>query len=423
MRSAASAIQGVLKAIAKIGLFLVIYHPLRVLILWFIPKSSGAKTKPVLIVQMDNVGDLILATGTLKHYQAAFPGREVILVCPQNHASLMTGLFPKTIGVDRKKFRFNLFYSIRVLAALKRLSPEILIHHSTIPFSTIEYFSLLTLAGAKHTVGYAGEPIFADPRGQSMYERTMMVLAYPLCRQKLDELVPSLDVHDRGASRLTSSLAHYKHLFESITGFKAEDYSLHLGDLKLEPPPTIPLKRYCVMGLGAAVAYRRWPPERFAEISSKILQAQDITTVLAGGKQEGGLVRSFIKIFPNAKDLTGTSLLELTALIKYSLLVISNETSYIPIAIALSKPSVCVLGGGHLGRCSLYGYPDINKWVYDEHAPCLGDNWMCGKSSPPNTPSPCIASVSEEIVATEVRNLLVYLGGTSGRYPQKLFYF
>jgi hypothetical protein len=62
---------------------------------------------------------------------------------------------------------------------------------------------------------------------------------------------------------------------------------------------------------------------------------------------------------------------------------------------------------------SLYGYEDINHWVYGSRKKCLCDNWQCIHEVGPMDPMPCIAEISSESVRKSLDALLSYLNQAS----------
>tara|TARA_R100001143_G_C3360893_1_gene135515 strand:+ start:16271 stop:17482 length:1212 start_codon:yes stop_codon:yes gene_type:complete len=71
-----------------------------------------------------------------------------------------------------------------------------------------------------------------------------------------------------------------------------------------------------------------------------------------------------------------TTILQLTEMIKRCDLLLSNETGVLHMATALKMPSIGILGGGHHGRFYPWGDPDINLKV-DKPMDCYHCNWYC----------------------------------------------
>ena len=66
------------------------------------------------------------------------------------------------------------------------------------------------------------------------------------------------------------------------------------------------------------------------------------------------------------RSINKTNLSELLNVINGSILVVGSDTSFIHLAIALKKPTVCVCYGNQVGADSCYGYEDINHWIFSE---------------------------------------------------------
>jgi len=125
---------------------------------------------------------------------------------------------------------------------------------------------------------------------------------------------------------------------------------------------------YCVIGLGSSFAGKNWSPEKFGQVA-RLFSERNVKVVLVGGSESANLVEAFKKAYGGEFiDLINkTNLSELTNLINGSVLVLGNDTSFVHLAIALMKPTVCPLYGKSIGADSFYGYEDINQWVFLEN--------------------------------------------------------
>ena len=106
-----------------------------------------------------------------------------------------------------------------------------------------------------------------------------------------------------------------------------------------------------------------------------------------------------------------TNLAELAELLRSAELLISNETSAVHIAVAVSTPSVCVLGGGHYGR--FMPYPsDIAggmSVVAIHKMPCFNCNWHCTQPHSAGGPVPCISNVTVQSVLEQIEVVLPHV--------------
>jgi ADP-heptose:LPS heptosyltransferase len=115
-----------------------------------------------------------------------------------------------------------------------------------------------------------------------------------------------------------------------------------------------PDKKYFLICIGSSNIKRQWPKENYLKLISLI--DNNYTPVLIGSSNE---LQQSLFIKENFKDhllnLVGkTSLLDLIPLINNAQFIISNESSFPHIAVALDTPSFVISNGNHLGRFSPY---------------------------------------------------------------------
>lgn len=391
-------LRGVGAIAVKVKWRLGVLHVLRRVFLAFVTRGAGAESR-VLVVQLDNLGDVALAAGALTSTIRAFPNKEVHLLVDRAAEEVAKQLTDRVIAVDRHALRATLLSSAKILGDLKRTGYDTVVHHSTIQLGLIEYYSAISAIGASQRIGYAGEAIFAAPAQQHWYDRFALRFVLPALEKTYTTLVPSFDERSSGR-KISHVLHHYEHFFRGFTAEgKTFDAVPVLRALESRRP-----KPYAVIGLGAAVAYRRWPVERFVEVARK-LEERGLELVLVGSPAERGLGDVFVALMPTAVNLIGsTSIAEVCELIAGAQVVVCNETAFAHITVALKRPLACVTGGGHLGRCSLHGYAST-VWVHAP-SPCDGDNWACGRSLSTGQVAPCIEVITVDMVTRGVNAAL-----------------
>jgi heptosyltransferase-2 len=125
-----------------------------------------------------------------------------------------------------------------------------------------------------------------------------------------------------------------------------------------------------VLALNAGAEYgsaKRWLPERFAETAIKIIERTDCRWLIVGGRGDVPIAATIEEKLRAAKFEEGTviniagktTLLDLCALLKFSKLLLTNDTGPMHIAAALGTPVVSVWGStlpeltGPLGNNSI----------------------------------------------------------------------
>ena len=127
------------------------------------------------------------------------------------------------------------------------------------------------------------------------------------------------------------------------------------------------LGAYCVIGLGSSYSGKDWQAAKFGEVA-EFLSKKGFAIVLVGGPESVKLVEDFEGSYQGEKVnlINKTNLNELCSVIKGSSLVIGNDTSFIHIAIAFKRPTICV-GYNTSGVDTNYGYQDINTWILSKN--------------------------------------------------------
>lgn len=107
--------------------------------------------------------------------------------------------------------------------------------------------------------------------------------------------------------------------------------------------------QHLVVGINPGAAYgsaKCWLPERFREVTMRLLQRQDITVVYFGDQGSAPLVKSICQGLPErVVDLAGvTSLRELACLISVCDVLLTNDSGPMHIADAVGTPLVALFG-------------------------------------------------------------------------------
>lgn len=171
-------------------------------------------------------------------------------------------------------------------------------------------------------------------------------------------------------------------------------------------------QKFCLLVPDAGDPYRSWPIDSFLQIS-KFIVNKGVKVVVVGSQKNNFLISHLGKSNDIINLFGKTSLKDFFWLVANAAFVISNESSAVHLAIAFKVPSVCILGGGHFGRCSLYGYEDFNFWIYSNDPGCFCDNWNCSLKNPGVRTAPCIESIDVKSVLKTVEYVIHNLRGRS----------
>jgi ADP-heptose:LPS heptosyltransferase len=175
----------------------------------------------------------------------------------------------------------------------------------------------------------------------------------------------------------------------------------------------IPAVNYFVVFPGAQFPRKRWPVASFAEVVRRLHAQTGWHVAVCGGPGEAAIASVLMQSFSNlpAHDYTGrTTIAELCEIIRMARLLVTNDTSAVHIAAAVSTPSVCILGGGHYGRFLPYDVEGCADAVLPQtviaRMACFGCNWKCIYPLGDDEPAPCVRSVSVDTVWAAIQRLL-----------------
>lgn len=169
-------------------------------------------------------------------------------------------------------------------------------------------------------------------------------------------------------------------------------------------------ERYAVIAAGASSMDKCWPLENFLRVA-EFLYAGRLPVVFIGGPTDDELKRRLADADRDGRfiDLVGeTPLRVLFDVLARASLVIANDTGPAHIAIALERPTVVILGGGHFG--ANFPYPNEatppNLRVLYHELPCFHCSWHCTQPRAAERSVPCIDAVSlPEVLAAAERCL------------------
>ena len=402
--------------------------PLRSFCLWFsrVEANREGWDNRILLINLESLGDLILFTSVLKHYKKRFPKHRVhlLLKTGTNFEQLITGLVDEVLTVDYRAFATNPFYGAAFIHRLRRIGFGMVVSHD---FSAAEILGKLIAVhvGAKSIVGYEGMDIEWKKPFDIQQEKNLQIIKKKIF-PRFTKVIPSIDNDIEPTVRLRNAISHYRAIYEYVAGVKESDYATTLvtPDGNREDVLKkfgLEKNKYVLLNVNATTFYRRWPSFRFSKVA-EYLDEQGLDIVLMGADINRAAVGEFQKVYwPKSIDLAGkTSLSELIGLVRESLFVFANDTSVVHLAVALRKPSICIVGGGQFGAFARYGYPDINHWLWQK-TDCYFDDWRCNRGLSPGTPAPCIEAVSLSAALQKTRSLLEYVQKNRS-YPLEGFF-
>ncbi len=290
----------------------------------------------VCIIKPSSLGDVVHALPVLSALRALWPGSEMTWVVNSSLRGLLDGhpQLDRVIAFDRSRARLGLdglAMMTRFLASLRRERFDL-----AIDLQGLLRSGLMALAtGARVRVG------LADAREGAARFYTHRILSPGPDTHAVDRLL-------RVAEALGASIAEPRF----VVAVGEADRRWARAALAEVARPAL------VLNLGARWLTKRWPPEHFAEVARRAVDARGAGLVAVGSPEDRPLVEALRARLPGVPllDLSGrTSLPQLAALAAEADLFLSNDTGPLHLAAAAGARVVGVYTCTSPGRTGPYG--------------------------------------------------------------------
>lgn len=276
-----------------------------------------------LLVQLADIGDLVLTTPALAALREAHPQAKIDLFASE-HAlpclpdGLIDTVIPFTSGANASRAIFapSNFPSLRKLSRVN-YDTAIFFHHFTKRAGVLKFWLIARLSGAKRVIGLRNENVrfltdsivdrgFGE-RHQAQYWLDLVALA--------------------GASNEARPAQVRREIFEcaSLSGSRTPKVVMHPGS-------------------GGYSKARRWPPERFAAVAQNLRDSHSVEIILVGtGDDDGQAVAGLLN--SDCVNLVGkTSLPQLADIISKANLFVGADSGVMHIAAATGTPVISIFG-------------------------------------------------------------------------------
>ena len=368
--------------------------------------------KRILIFRPDNIGDVLLFSGALKHIRDLYPGAYITLAV-QPHIVNLVELCPfidACVSIDALTWWGTVKNSIipyfhackRLVRKLNRLWNLLLG-----PFDTVIYpvkspqaahLQILRDLNVKKTFGITGCNVNAPQGG------------YPPGLQPESLFTNGFDVsgYDPWRHEFFTTLDFLKFLGCKVSDINDIKPEVWVADSDRNLLENIQGNDQNIIGLfpGGSFKEKCWNPENYETLGRLM---GDKLFVIFGGSEDAGVadqVKSFlVKGAPNAGiiNLVGkTTLRELYKSISACNLIISMDSSGLHLAIASETHTIAIVGWWHYGRFIPWGDPKKHIFL-TKKVECFHCNVNCKMDR-----FECIQGVTPEMVAYNANNRPLY---------------
>ena len=372
------------------------------------PIADPGEIERVFILRPDNLGDVLLFSGSLKHIRARFPSAEITIcvkrevrtlleLCPyvDRVAALEEVLFP-LIRRLAPKTGTGVSEAFQQLESQKvELSSDLLILPVRSPTPLMH--KIVEFVQAKWKYGISG-----DLCNQSQWWDTVSEEYYSDRLRVSDERqwCPELEV-TRDFMRFLGMEVEKQDVWPDIWTDKADR---RIAD-SLQPMEDDETLLGVCMGV-SRLQGKIYPADKL-EAALGMHDRRTFHCVLLGTPAEArtnALVEEHLKRLANVRaviNLTGcTTVRELVHVLDRCDTIIASDSAPLHLAVALGKPTVGIIGGGHCARFYPWGKPKINR-VVQRIMDCYGCNWHCKYPT-----MQCVHDIPPRDVAQELEHIL-----------------
>ena len=283
------------------------------------PESRQPANERLLLVQLADIGDLVLATPAIAALRDAYPQATIDLLAFEHALPVLpAGLVDVAIPFVRGASSSRAFYApanLRTVFSLNRRKYDTVVffHHFTLRAGVFKFWLIAKACGAKRIVGLKNQNIgFLTDSIDDAGFGAMHQAQYWL------ELVGLL-----GASRAPRPAQVSRELLEGETTPASEK-------------PRVVLHT----GSGGYSRARRWPAERFAAVAQRLRDSHAAEIVLVGSREDEPGITDH-----QAKNLVGrTTLPQLAEVISGADLFIGADSGVMHIAAATGTPMISIFG-------------------------------------------------------------------------------
>lgn len=316
------------------------------------------KIKKILIIRLDNLGDVILATPFIKAVKRNFPNAKIDILIKSltkdilinnPHLNKIITFEPFWMGSSKP---FNFFQIIGSIKKLRKEKYNIIFELRGNPFNIL----FASLIGSKYRIGYGA---------QGLGFLLTHLIDYDI-KQK-HEIERNLDI-----LRILNFKIHSKKP-EIFLSKKDEKFAeVFFKKNKINKKDLV----VCIHP-GAPWFPKRWPKERFAELADKLIEKYKAKIILIGSEDEIKLTNRIINLLKeknkkNIFNIAGkTTTTQLTALIKKCCLFIGNDSGPMHIAATVNIPIIAFFGPSDPRLFGSYGKNNVIIYKKVECSPCI----------------------------------------------------
>jgi len=345
---------------------------------------DNLKKRKILLARTDRLGDLVLTTPAIKAVREAYPDAYIAMIV-RPYGELLVKDNPyldEVIVYDKSGLHRSVAATVCFALRLRKARfDRAVIFHPTNRMHIIAY-----IANIPRRIGYDSKLSFllTDSIKNLKHEGKKHERDYTL------DLLRALGIE-----------SYEKELYVAVDSRARSSIEQILNSHGIATKD-----RLVTLHPGASCVSKIWPSERFAKLADMLIEKHSIKIAVIGGKEKRDIfcvesVKKFMRkeaiFFKGALDMR-----ELAALLKRSMLFISNDSGPVHVATAVGTPVVDIFGRNQPGLSPLrWGPLGENDIVMHKDVGCEGTCLAhnCNKSFA------CLSAVSVDDIYTAIQSM------------------
>ncbi|MFM8322529.1 MAG: glycosyltransferase family 9 protein [Chloroflexota bacterium] len=294
----------------------------------------------LLVVRLDNIGDVVLTTPALRAIKTALPQAHLALLASPAGAQA-AALLPSVDEVIPWRAAWQQLdplpsadpsappADLQLIRRLRRGRYDAAVILTSFSQTAYPAAYACYLAGIPLRLGYA-----RDFGGQ--------VLTHPV-------LPPPDDLHQAERSLHLLRAAGFPAAPGAALELRLPPAAVSAARRRLRQAGVAPGAGYIAVVPGASCQARRYPARRFAQLAALLARRSGLPLLLLGSPRETDLRLAFAGLQPAPLDLIGqTTLAEFAALLAGAALVVANDSAALHLADAFERPLLALFSGTDL---------------------------------------------------------------------------
>ncbi len=341
--------------------------------------SKDFSPNRILVVKLDHIGDVLLATPAFSNLGQAYPDAELHVLCGkwsriilENHPDVDKVIEYNSPAFCRSEVPTSLSQTRQLLKQLRHQNYDLLIElrgdWRIIWFSFLKVSPRRLCRASLQITNKLGFQKFSSRHESSRNLDVLKQVGIP---------TPILNT--------TFSISEENE--EWTSKFLGEQ------DIKCELP-------IITIHPGSPISIKRWQPERFAELADWLIVQKQAQILFVGVPDEIQIVTQIQDLMKNnSTNIVGkTTIPQLASILKNSRMFIGNDSGPMHLAAAVGTPTVGLYGPGDPTRFGPVGEKcDVIQKKYD-CPPCKGDSCKFGEEG-------CMAKIQVKDVIETIENL------------------